>query len=62
MLAIKRGLYHSYIITSQLYSTVRLNNSNGFNKLVIAAELVDAIIGMGYYIGGNAFFYITNYY
>ena len=63
--AIRRGLYYSYIITSQSYSAVRLISSgNGFNKLDAVAELVelvDAIIGAECYIGGNASFYMTNY-
>ena len=63
---IRRGLYHSYIITSQSYSAARLiNSSNGFNKLDIVVELVelvDAIIGAECYTGGNASFYTTNYY
>ena len=59
----RRGLYYSYIITSQSYSVVRLISSvNGFNKLDIVVELVDNIIGVEYYIGGNTSFYITSYY
>ena len=59
-MVIKRGLYYSYIIISQPYSAARLNDSNSFNKLDAVVKLVDAIIGVGYYIGGNAS-YITNY-
>jgi len=59
----RRGLYYSYTITSQSYSVVRLvNNSNAFNKLDIVVELVDTIIGVECYIGGDASFYTTNYY
>jgi len=62
MAAIRRGLYYSYIITSQSYSAARLiSNSSGFNKLDAVAELVDNIIGIEYYIGGNTSFRITNY-
>ena len=61
MAATKKGLYYSYIIINQPCFAAKLNDSNGFNKLDTAAEPVDAIIGMGYYIGGNAFFCTTNY-
>ena len=65
-MATRRGLYYSYTITSQSYSAVRLiSSSNGFNKpdaAVEPVELVDAIIGAECYTGGNASFYITNYY
>jgi hypothetical protein len=74
MTAATRGLYYSYIITSQSYLITRsiTNGINAFNKLDIvveldivaepAIELVDAIIVAEYYIGSTAFFYITNYY
>ena len=59
--AIRRGLYYSYIITSQSYSAVRLISSgNGFNKLDAVAELVDNIIDAECYIGSAAS-YITNH-
>jgi len=62
MAVIKKGLYYSYIITSQFYSVARLiSNSSGFNKPDIVVELVDNIIDVEYYIGGNTSFYITNY-
>ena len=65
----RRGLYYSYIITSQSYSAARpISDSNSFNKLDIAAELVytiidttidviiDIIIDTECYIGGDSFF------
>ena len=81
IVVMRRGLYYSYIITSQSYSLARLiSGSNGFNELDTAAELaatvvdvavdvvvdavvklVDAIIDAECYIGGDAFFYTTNY-
>ena len=61
-MAIRRGLYYSYIIISQFYSTARLISSSGFNKLNIIVKLADATINIEYYIGSNAFFYIINYY
>jgi len=74
MIVATRGLYHSYIITSQSYLIIRsiTNSINTFNKLNIvveldivvelAIELVDAIIVAECYIGSTTFFYITNYY
>jgi len=68
-----RGLYYSYIITSQFY-LIRFitNNINAFNKLDIVVELdivvklvielLDTIIVIERYIGSTTFFYITNYY
>jgi hypothetical protein len=65
----RRGLYYSYIITSQSYSAVRpISGSNGFNKPDTAVELADAIIDTiidiiidaECYIGSNSF-YITNH-
>ena len=71
IMAVIRGLYYSYIITSQFYLIARFNSINTFNKLDIAvelnivvelvAELVDIIIVVEYHIGSTAF-YITNYY
>jgi hypothetical protein len=64
MTAATRGLYYSYIITSQSYSTARFNGINTFNKLDTAAEpiaeLVDAIIVIKCYTSSTAF-YITNH-
>ena len=67
-----KGLYYSYIVTSQSYLIISITNSiNAFNKLDIAVELnivaelaielVDAIIVIERYVGSTAFFYITNY-
>ena len=66
-----RGLYHSYTITSQFYSTRSIISAiNTFNKLDAAAELdivaelatelVDAIIVAECYTGSTTFG-ITNY-
>ena len=58
----RRGLYHSYIITSQSYSVARLiSGSNGFNELDAAAEPADDTTGTECYTGGDASFYTTNY-
>ena len=60
---IKKGLYYSYIITSQSYSIVKLvSDSKTFNKLDILVKLADAIIGTKHYIGNNTSLYTTNYY
>ena len=73
-MAATKGLYYSYIITSQSYLTVRsiINSINALNKLYtvvelnIIAELVVKLIGAitvaECYIGSTAFLYITNYY
>ena len=71
-MAVIRGLYYSYIVTSQSYLIRSITNSiNAFNKLDIVIELnivvelaiklVDAIIVIKRYIGSTTFFYITNY-
>ena len=69
-MVIRRGLYYSYIITSQSYSAAKLiNSSNSLNKLDTAAELADTIIDIiidiiidaECYIGSNSFFYTTNH-
>ena len=53
----KKGLYYSYIITSQSYSAVKLiSNNNSFNKLNIIVKLVNAIIGAECYTDSDAFF------
>ena len=68
-----RGLYYSYIITSQFYLTARfiINGINALDELYtvvelntaveLIAELVGAITVAKYYIGSTAFLYITNY-
>jgi len=73
MIVIK-GLYYSYIITSQFYLTAKsiINGINAFNKLYtiiepniivgLAVELVDIIIIAKCYTGSTVFFYISNYY
>jgi len=61
MAATRRGLYHSYTITSQSYSARPISGSNGFNEPDAAAEPVDDITDAECYIGGDASFCTTNY-
>ena len=62
MAATRRGLYHSYIITSQSYSAARpISSGNDFNEPDAAVEPVDAIIGAECYTGGDASFRTTNH-
>jgi hypothetical protein len=61
-MAVIRGLYYSYTITSQSYLTVRSNGINAFNEPDIVVEPNTAVeLVAEYYIGSTAF-YITNYY
>src|SRR6266446_2374816 len=71
-MAATRGLYHSYTITSQSYSTRSITNGiNAFNKpdaaaepdtaAEPAAEPADATTVAECYTGSTAFFYITNH-
>jgi len=73
MMAVTRGLYYSYTITSQSYLTRSIINAiNAFNELDAiaelytivepATELVDAIIVAECYIGSTDFFCITSHY
>ena len=71
MTAVIRGLYYSYISTSQSYLTARsiTDGINTFNKLLVAAELdivvklaaelADTIIITKCYIGSTAFLCYT---
>jgi hypothetical protein len=74
MTIVMRGLYYSYIITSQSYLIVRsiINSINALDKLYTTvelnivvkpvAELAGAITVIKYYTGSTTLFYITNYY
>ena len=73
MIAVIRGLYYSYTITSQSYLTVRsiINSINALDELYtaaeldiaaeLAAELAGTTIVTKYYTGSTAFLYITNH-
>ena len=73
MIVAMRGLYYSYIITSQSYLTARsiINSINALNEPHVAAkldtavelavELIGATTVTKCYTGSTAFLYIANH-